>query len=298
MVNHVKTTYDSHGPVAVIGDTDILAQAPMNMITAGLGDTLGKYTCLLDWKLANLINGEYYCEDVVEMVHVALQTVMEQSDKIEKRDPGAVKAVTEALVLTGMAMSFIGNSRPASGCEHHLSHYWEMKFLMDGKKPILHGTKVGVGMIVALKLYHMLAEEAIDFASAKAKTFDKEAWLAKIKACYAQAAPGIIQLEEKCHKNDIEERNRRLEVMEANWPKIQELIQTLLPQTEEMEKLLQSLDAPINPEQIGVTMELVENGIQIAKEVRDRYTLLQMLWDLDLAEEYAKRAVTYFTKEQ
>ena len=55
ITNYVKTTYQAHVPLAVIGDTDILAAAPMEMITAGLGDILGKYTCLLDWKMAHII---------------------------------------------------------------------------------------------------------------------------------------------------------------------------------------------------------------------------------------------------
>ena len=65
----------------------------------------------------------------------------------------------EALVVTGIAMYYVGNSRPASGCEHHLSHFWEMRFLMEGRKPVLHGTKVGVGMIIVTQMYHMLAQE-------------------------------------------------------------------------------------------------------------------------------------------
>lgn len=298
MLNHVKTTVDAQGPVAVIGDTDILAAAPMNMITAGLGDTLGKYTCLLDWQLAKMINGEYYCEEVVDMVCQALDTVMEQKDKIWERNTEAIKAVTEALVLTGMAMSFVGNSRPASGCEHHLSHYWEMKFMMAGKKPILHGTKVGIGMITALKLYHMLAEEEIDFEVAMKKEHDEEAWTEKISTCYEVAAEGIIQLEEKCQKNDIKARNRRLTIMKEQWPLIQKTIKESLPATEEMEKLMISLDAPINPEEIGISLTLLEDGVQIAKEVRDRYTLLQLLWDLGLSEKYAKEMVGYFSKGQ
>ena len=132
----------------------------MHLIAAGLGDTLGKYTCLLDWKLANMITGEYYCPEVVEMVRTALRTVRAQSEKVQTRDPEAVKAVTEALVLTGIAMSFVGNSRPASGCEHHCAHCWEMKALMEGRTPALHGTQVGVGTILALRLYHRLAHGA------------------------------------------------------------------------------------------------------------------------------------------
>lgn len=105
----------------------------MEMITAGLGDILGKYTCLLDWKMAHIITGEYYCSHIADMVKEAVEIVVEESTRIKDRNPDAVKAVTEALVLSGIAMSFVGNSRPASGSEHHLSHYWEMKFQAEGK---------------------------------------------------------------------------------------------------------------------------------------------------------------------
>ena len=296
MLHHVKTTVDCHGPVAVIGDTDVLANAPMRLIAAGLGDTLGKYTCLLDWKMSRMINGEYYCEEVVDMVRTAISTVMEYSKKVQERDPEAIKAVTEALVLTGIAMSFVGNSRPASGCEHHFSHFWEMRALMHGKTPALHGTQVGVGTIVALKLYHMLAEENVDFDAALAKTFDKEAWTENIHRCYEVAADGIIAVEEASQKNDLAKRDERIAYLKENWALIQKTIEEDLPKTEEMEALLASLDAPVTPAKIDVDEEEVKDCVVYAKEVRPRFTVLQMLWDLGLSEEYGKRMVDYFRK--
>ena len=115
--------------------------------------------------MAHLIEGEYYCETIDKMVKESIEIVVEESEGIKNRDRNAVKHLMEALVLSGVAMSFIGNSRPASGSEHHLSHYWEMKFQMEGKKPILHGIKVGVGMIAVTKMYEMLKEEHPDFAA-------------------------------------------------------------------------------------------------------------------------------------
>ncbi len=283
MLSHVKTTVDCHGPAAVIGDVDILASAPMKLITAGLGDTLGKYTCLLDWKLSHLINGEYYCDEVVSMVEEALHTVYAQVDKIQDRDPIAVKAVMEALVLTGIAMSYVGNSRPASGCEHHLSHYWEMISLMDGKTPALHGAQVGVGMLAALKLYHELAAKTaaeINFDAARARTFDKDLWTVQMRKYYRDAADGIIALEEKAQKNDVQSRNHRLDVMEAHWDEIRALIRESLPAKEEVLALFEKLDMPSRPEDIGLTDSQLNEGILYAKEVRDRYTLLQMRWDV------------------
>ncbi len=222
------------------------------------------------------------------MVETALQTVRSLSAEVQQRDPAAIKAVTEALVLTGIAMSFVGNSRPASGCEHHMAHYWEMKALMEGKMPEKHGTQVGVGMILALKLYDKLADEDPDFEAAMKRPFDREAWQQKITECYGQAAEGIMALEEKAQKNDITKRNQRLAVMKEKWPQIRQLIRDYLPDQQEMIQLMTSLNAPVNPEEIGISAKRTRETIEVAKEVRDRYTLLQILWDLGLAGKYAE----------
>ena len=309
-LDHVKTTLDVLGPVAVIGDTEVLANAPMEMISAGLGDTLGKYTALADWKLAHLINGEYYCEEIVHMVEEALSSVRELSGKLKERDPDAAEALMKTLVLTGLAMTFAGCSRPASGSEHHLSHFWEMRFQMEGRKQILHGIKVGVGLITILKLYHQLAEETVDFRALKAAVgegtgqtaagslHDRQFWEEEIRREYRDAAEGILKLEEQAGKNNEENRKKRLAVMEANWPEICRIIREDLPAAEEAEKLLLSVDAPVNPEQIGLSPGLVEEAVRLAKEVRDRFTVLQILWDLELLEDSAKTAVKYFAEEQ
>ena len=67
-VDHLKTTFDAQTPTAILGDTDILKGAPYRMIAAGLGDLLGKLTCLCDWNLSRNNNGEHYCERTVELV--------------------------------------------------------------------------------------------------------------------------------------------------------------------------------------------------------------------------------------
>ncbi|MEH2943515.1 sn-glycerol-1-phosphate dehydrogenase [Lachnospiraceae bacterium KK002] len=296
ITNHVKTTYDAHVPVAIIGDTEVLSQAPMEMIVAGLGDILGKYTCLMDWKMAHLIEGEYYCEKIADMVRQAVTVVAEQSSRIKDRNPEAVKAITEALVLTGVAMSFVGNSRPASGSEHHLSHYWEMQFQMEGKKPVLHGIKVGVGLLTVLNMYRRLAQEKVDFSALKELEFDKDAWKAKVCECYKDAAEGILALEEECGKNSQRKRLKRLERLEEVWPELVSLISEELPDSEEMRQMLEEPGAPVTPQQIGISMKQVKDGIILAKEVRNRFTILQILWDLGLLEQYADDMETYFQK--
>ncbi|MGI6019939.1 MAG: HAD-IIA family hydrolase [Lachnospiraceae bacterium] len=298
MLNKVKTTIDCTQPAAVIGDTEILAAAPMDMITAGLGDILGKYTCILDWKIAHIVNGEYYCPQVAGMVEEALRSVEEHKDELSERSPEAIKTIMEGLVITGSAMSFVGNSRPASGCEHHMSHLWEMRAIMEGRKVVPHGTQVGIGMIAALYLYRELAGEKIDFDAAKNACFDFEKWKENVREVFKDAASGIIALEERTKKNDPEGRRARVEAIEKNFDRIKKLIDESLPRLEDVEKLMISLGAPINPLEVGISLSLVDSAVNYAKEVRDRYTLLGILSDLGLSEKYGKKAVSYFEKGQ
>lgn len=130
-----------------------------------------------------MISGEYYCEEIVEIVRKAIDIIVSEIDNILKRKDDSIKKVMEALVLSGIAMSYTKNSRPASGSEHHLSHYWEMMFMFQGKKPVLHGRKVGVGTVEVCKIYEKLINSEIDFKRARelAKSFSLTDWEEDIK---------------------------------------------------------------------------------------------------------------------
>ena len=294
--DNLKTTFDAHTPVAIIGDRDVLAESPMDMINAGLGDILGKYTCLIDWKMANLIDDEYYCPTIVKMVECSIARVLANKEGVALRDPQAIQNIMEALVLTGIAMSFVGNSRPASGSEHHLSHYWEMRYLFGGKKPVLHGRKVAAGTTVVSHMYHRLANMDVDFnyAREKAASFDMESWTRMMEDCYRQAAPGVIALEKQTGKNNASSCIAQINSMEKKWPQICQVIREQLPEEDQIARVLRDLGAPADPCELGVDRQLMESGICVAKEVRNRFTVLQMLFDLGLLEDFAKEAGEHF----
>lgn len=286
ITNHLKTTYETHVPKAIIGDITILKDAPMNMIAAGVGDILGKYVCLLDWKIAHLVQGEYHCSYIEEMIRSSVDAVVSSAKKVKDRDPGTIKSIMEGLVLSGIAMSYAGNSRPASGSEHHLSHYWEMMFLFQNRAPVLHGTKVGIGTIVAARLYEKLKKTQVDFEVAKLNVseFNVDKWKEQMKQVYGIAAEEIILFEESVHKNSKEKVIPRIEILKQNWDEIHSLISTQLPSVEELIALLESMDAPTKPEQVGIDATMLANSIRYAKELRNRYGLLQILFDLGEVE--------------
>lgn len=298
IIDRMKVSFETHSPKAIIGDLKVLCAAPMDMITAGLGDIIGKYTCLTDWKLSHMVNGEYYCPVIAEMVEHSINKVVENISLVADRGPEAIGNIMEALVLTGIAMSFAGNSRPASGSEHHISHFWEMKFLMEGRKAVLHGTKVGIGAIAVCYMYNRLKDMDPDFEKAReaAKNISYEEWKEMMVHAYAQAAEGVIALEKKTRKNSVENILKRIDIMEKKWPEIKEMIAKSVPPTAVIEKYLTELGAVTSPYQLGIDFDTVEESIIVAKEVRDRYTLLQMLWDLDLIRPMAKEVAEYFSQ--
>lgn len=291
-----KETYEAQMPKAIIADTTLMLDCPIDLIAAGVGDVLGKYICLTDWKLSNLLTGEYYCDYVADIVKECVEKVKHAAEVLaEKRDLQSIEELTEGLVLAGIAMSYVGNSRPASGSEHHLGHFWEMHFLQHGEHGAYHGTKVGIGTILCLKMYEWLAAEDIEELAQKDYNFDRDAWGQEIQRIYKTAAPKVIALEDTGNKNSKENRNKRMERFISNKREIMNLIGAL-PDAEDVKKLVSNLKAPVYPGQIDVSDENVVDACIYAKELRERVGLLQVLHDFGLAKAYGERLVREFCK--
>ena len=203
-----KTTLPAVYPAAIVADVDILKDAPMPMLTAGFGDIIGKFTSLADWRLSHQLNGEYYCPEVAGVIEAAVETCAANAKALAQREPQAIQAVTEALILSGLAMGMVGVSRPASGAEHQMAHYWEMDALRRGEEHPLHGNAVGVGTVLAASLYEMAAEYLPQGFAAP----DKGQILARLQAAGSCADPkelGIrreLCLESLLHAMELRDR--------------------------------------------------------------------------------------------
>ncbi|QDP39108.1 sn-glycerol-1-phosphate dehydrogenase [Radiobacillus deserti] len=149
----VKQTIQTAAPVALFADIDIIRKAPQEMTAAGFGDILGKYTSLFDWEISRLIGGEPYNKLAAERTRQSLRQCVDHVSEIAACSDEGMLILMKSLIESGLVMLLLDYSRPASGGEHHLSHYWEMDFLKKGKKQILHGAKVGVATAIIADLY-------------------------------------------------------------------------------------------------------------------------------------------------
>ncbi|HBG00812.1 MAG TPA: sn-glycerol-1-phosphate dehydrogenase, partial [Firmicutes bacterium] len=114
ILNRTKASIVTCEPTAVIADLDILCQAPMELLQAGLGDMIAKYISICEWRISQIITGEYYCEEIASLVRRAVRTCANNAEGLRARKPESVEEVFKSLVFTGVAMSFTGLSRPAS----------------------------------------------------------------------------------------------------------------------------------------------------------------------------------------
>ncbi len=154
-----KISFVARLAYGIVGDTDIMKEAPMRMIQAGFGDVLGKATALAEWKMSRDLTGEYYCDTIAELVEKALKKAIDNAAGLAVRDEKAIQYLIEALTLTGVAMGLTGVSRPASGAEHMLSHYWEMYYIAHNRFPEFHGIKVGIATPIICQVFELLADK-------------------------------------------------------------------------------------------------------------------------------------------
>lgn len=283
----LKISLPSRSADVIIGDTDILCQAPLKMMKSGLGDMIAKYVSICEWRIAHLVTGEYYCEELAELIRSALKRCTDNADGLLRREEAAVQAVFEGLVIGGVAMNYAGISRPASGVEHYISHVLDMRGAEFGIPVEFHGIQCAVGTLIAAKLYERLKTIPPDRekALAYAEKFDYTAWCAQLRALLGRGAESMIALEEKEQKYSIQRHKQRLEVILNNWDAILGIIEEELPPSNELEKLLDTIQAPKNLFEIGVDESMLPVIFKATKDIRDKYVLSRLLWDLGVIDE-------------
>lgn len=283
----LKISLNSKCADLIIGDTNILCKAPVKMMISGLGDMLAKYISICEWRISNVINGEYYCEDIAQLVRDSLNKCVDNAEGLLNHDENAVKAVFEGLIICGAAMKFAGVSRPASGMEHYLSHIWDMRGVEFGTPVEFHGIQCAVGTLIAVRLYEKIKNIAPDKEKALeyAENFDLAAWSEELRAFLGKGAESMIALEEKEHKYNLESHLKRVDTIINNWYVIIGIIEQEIPALSKLEKLFDDVGLPKTMEEIGLEDKILPMTFKSAKDIRDKYVLPRLCWDLGILDE-------------
>ena len=266
----MKATLPAVAPVMVIADTRVIAAAPWRLTASGMSDLFGKYSALCDWRIAHAVTGEYLCERICEMEREAMREVRECMDALREGEPAAYAKLTYALLLSGLAMQMVGNSRPASCAEHHLSHFWEMEVLND-TLDALHGEKVGVGLRLVAREYHRMARVFREgsFRAIPWRGIERE----KIEESFGRK--GLLQ---GVLKENMPDPMTKIlpEDVTNHIPEIIEIIEEELPTEEDIVALLTRGGCPKEMKDIGLTDDLIAPSLALSPYVRNRLSFMRL----------------------
>ena len=275
-VEGFKKTVPCPAPVAVVADKGVLLTAPAEMAAAGYGDLAAKVVAGADWIIADALKQDPIRPEIWAIVQKDLQDwIFDHKD---------LKAVFMGLAATGYAMQQHHDSRPASGSEHMFSHVWEMEGLTHNGEEVSHGFKVSVGTIVTLKLQQFFLntslEKAQQTAAAPVSFEERKAEVLELfkKGCYGDHP-------EKCALEKFlspEETLVRRKEIYAVWNDLQKKVREQLKDQQLLVEKIRSSGCPVTFSEIGLSKEQFIHGIFTAQLIRNRYTILDLLYEAGL----------------
>lgn len=280
-----KQTLPCNAPAVVLADTKILCEAPMPMVAAGFGDCMAKFTAGADWIIADRLGLQPRRSDIWAMVQKPLKQVYTRHQAIANRNPKAIGLLFDALSASGFAMQIMHDSRPASGAEHLISHVWEMEHLSKDGLPVSHGFKVAVGTLVISYLYELL----FSYDSATLHGRDIESWEereASIRQLFKEeeVANQTIRIARTKFLEEEALLERRQQII-AVLPSLQKACRRQLPLYSDLQQAMQKVGCPTSPSAINANLEDLKRAVRGAQMIRNRYTILDLFYELGLFEE-------------
>lgn len=264
--NGFKSSYPAKSPEVIIGDTKILASSPKHLKSAGFGDMIAKYIGLADWQISSLLTDEPYCEKVAALTRSAVDRLMTLADRVTENDEETAGEIFSSLLLTGIGMSFMQNSRPASGSEHIVAHLIDCKELLQGLMPNFHGEDVGVCTLEMLKLYNDLASCYSIKAQKENVDWDK------VFEFYGPLSEDV----KKLNFPDTVIDGIESEFLEEKWQDIRTIIKDI-PDYNTCLTAMKAAGCKTSIEDIGKTEDFFNDCVKYSPYMRRRVTLLRLI---------------------
>jgi len=275
-------------PEIIVCDLDVLATAPMPMIASGVGDVLGKYIAKADWQLGQIINGEPCCPVCMEMVTNAVNALVDNVDEIARRTEKGMRILIEALLLSGVTIMIIDNTRAVASIEHNIAQYWEMILVQQGVEPPMHGASVGVSTLLVWPMFERFAKEdlsKLNLDTIREKRIPREKRERWMLHAYGEEGGRQIMRENPGDFLTWEEQERRIRTAQEHIEEIRAVI-AAMPPLEKIKAVMTTLGAEMTPEEEHIPNDLLRRSMHCGKDYRTRYTLFKLLEECGLLEEY------------
>jgi glycerol-1-phosphate dehydrogenase [NAD(P)+] len=284
VIGGVKETIYTHPPLAIFGDLKTLCAAPRPMIASGFGDMLGKYTALADWKLGHMLWDEPYSPEIAQRAQKTLQNCVDHATEIGTASAKGIHSLMEALTDSGLCMVDFGASAPASGSEHYLSHFLELKLLREKRPAVLHGAKVGVASTLVARYYEkirQLSQEQASHLLEASSLPDREREIQRIRSAYPDIADAVIATQAPFLDMSEADYEQLKHGIIDHWAEVQE-IAAMVPSAQALTDLLRQVGGPVDFKALGFDEQEVSLALEYAHYYRNRFTAVKLCYYLGL----------------
>jgi glycerol-1-phosphate dehydrogenase [NAD(P)+] len=262
----------------VFVDLDIMTSAPKRLIRAGFGDAICRSTAQADWLLAHFLLGQPYRRAPFALFANLEEEMLRDPLALVSGDRRAIERLVRILILSGFGMTICGGSYPASQGEHLISHILEMQPPRGWVEPY-HGEQVAVTTLTMARLQEQmidragppqLQESALSCEKLKSY-FGPEVGA----ACWADIAPKVF---------DAGEAARLGHRLGTIWSDLQQAVKAIMRPAAEIGRALAAIGAPRTYADIGLTKDHYAAAVAHAREIRNRYTFLDLAADSGLLQ--------------
>ncbi len=271
----IKKTAISQAPIALFANLSTLCEAPPLLTASGYGDLLGKLLSIADWQLGHVLWGERFDPQIAVEFYQSMSKSIRYAPQIGRRQCDGIEQLMLGLIESGFYMLAFGNSNPASGAEHHCSHFLEMKLLKEGRRAVFHGVKVGVVSVSTAGWYARVRGlsradaarmlEATPFLSA-------ETQVQNIHQTFGSIADEVIADQKEWIYMTPEALAALKRRVVDQWDVVQE-IAARVPPPEEVVELLRASGAPTRYDEIGFSREEFLQALDYGHYLRNRFSI-------------------------
>lgn len=283
LANGYKTSLPAHAPRGIFLDLKVTADSPHWLSAAGLGDSLCRPTAQVEWWASHRLFGTFYSSVPYTLIGAAEKDMIDSAAGLSKHDIAANGHLHRVLTLCGLGVCFTGVSHHGSMGEHQVSHWIDM-FAGKAHPGTTHGQQVGVASLAIARLHHELL--ALDTPPLiKATHIDEREFVDRYgedigRMCYAEAKKKSFD------RAGAEAFNRKLADL---WPQLREELTPMLMDPAAMKAAIAAAGGPTTASELGLPRKLWRDAMKFARDVRNRWSFLDLADDAGLLDEFLDR---------
>jgi len=214
-----------------------------------------------------------------------------QIERLGPNDPEAMKALADAVLVSGYSMTILdGETSPSSGSEHVISHFFDFQHELFGLPKNFHGTQVGIGTIImsaAFELLHEIDPSDLDIEGLQRRRSSQTEMQRDHSRIFGDYGELFDRVVAQKWIPDANYRDYLLDIIQS-WDRIWDELSPYLMPADDIRHVMEASGAVAKLSGVNRTQEDALQALLYGSHYRQRYTILDLYWELGLFPSYAE----------